>query len=56
MDKIAMATKTKGKTPINVRLDNQVKCTLQEIANTQQRTLSNLVMTILTDYVKKAKK
>ena len=56
MDKIAMVIKTEGKTPINVRLDNQVKGALQKIANGQQRTLSNLVMIILTDYVKKAKK
>ena len=37
--------------PINVRVENELKDALQKAAHQEKRTLSNLVVKILSDFV-----
>ncbi|HUV58950.1 MAG TPA: hypothetical protein VMW09_02440 [Desulfatiglandales bacterium] len=41
---------------VNIKLDDQIKIKLQEIANEEHRTLSNLISKILIDYLKEKEK
>jgi predicted transcriptional regulator len=38
---------------LNVRIDSELKRQLQEVAKKENRTLSNLVETLLVDYAKR---
>ena len=40
---------------VNIRLQKEIKDKLQEIANEEHRTLSNLISKILIDYLKDKK-
>ena len=44
------------KVAVNIKLDDQIKIKLQEIANEEHRTLSNLISKILIDYLKDKEK
>ena len=44
------------KVPVNIKLDDKIKSELQEIANDEHRTLSNLISKILIDYLKEKDK
>lgn len=38
---------------VNVRIDTELKRKIQEVAKEENRTLSNLIETILVDYAKR---
>ncbi|EDZ67873.1 hypothetical protein NOC27_1200 [Nitrosococcus oceani AFC27] len=38
---------------VNVRIDTELKRRIQEVAKEENRTLSNLIETILVDYAKR---
>lgn len=44
------------KVAVNIKLDDKIKSELQEIANEEHRTLSNLISKILIDYLKNKEK
>lgn len=39
--------------PVNIRLNDELKIGLQQLADSQHRTLSNLIKFILTEYLNK---
>ena len=51
-----MQCMTKRTEQVNVRLDPQMKAELTAIATSQHRTLSNLILAALTDWLEDQKK
>lgn len=46
-----MKTPEKKLNPINVRLSDSMRAELQEIAQSENRTLSNLIVTVLQQWI-----
>ena len=47
---------TKRLHPINVRLDDEMRDELRQIAQAENRTLSNLIVTVLREYLDRRKR